>query len=261
LIEDELPYQLVNSREISPNKYVIIQDEYNNHYAEFDLADIQPGEEIKLTIEYQVEIFQLAYDLENCQGELPTEFTNPELHIESNNPQIKALAKQLSNGAQSTCETIAAIYNHIGDNLVYTYNKQNWGAQAALGAMGADCTEYASLMIALSRVVGIPSRYLEGLVFYPDEDESETLAQTEHAWLETYLPGIGWVPMDPTLGRSSINRDTYFAQIPPDHIIVSRGRNPSTLRGASYWTHLYWPGDITTIHIKDAEWIITPLEP
>jgi transglutaminase-like putative cysteine protease len=77
--------------------------------------------------------------------------------------------------------------------------------------------------------------------------------------LEVFLPSIGWTPIDPTLGRSSIKREEYFAKLPPNHIIVTRGRNSSTLRGASYWTYLYWPGNITKINIEEGDWEITPL--
>lgn len=69
----------------------------------------------------------------------------------------------------------------------------------------------------------------------------------------------GWVPADPTMGRSPVNREEHFARILPNHIIVTRGRNPSTLRGASYWTHVYWPGNSTEIRVEDFEWDITPL--
>ena len=65
--------------------------------------------------------------------------------------------------------------------------------------------------------------------------------------------------MDPTLGRSLLLRDKYFAANIPDHIIVTRGRNPSALRGASYYTHLYWPGPSAEIKIEDFGWQITPL--
>jgi len=95
------------------------------------------------------------------------------------------------------------------------------------------------------------------LNFTPQGDEA--LARQEHAWLEVFFPGIGWTPMDPTLGRSSITKEEYFAKLPPNHIIVTRGRNPSTLRGASYWTYLYWPGKSSEIKIEEGEWAITPL--
>ena len=124
--------------------------------------------------------------------------------------------------------------------------------------MGADCTEYAALLIALSRAQGIPARYFDGLL-YPIA-ETETIARLEHAWVDVYLPGIGWVSVDPTLGRSSIFRQEYFAHHTSQHIIVTLGTNPSTLRGSHYWTHLYWPGDSTKIRVKADDWEITLLD-
>jgi transglutaminase-like putative cysteine protease len=257
LISDDHPYQEVIEREISPGEYQIITDEYGNQIAEFDFSDMPPGSEIEVKIDYRVKVNQLQFDLSFCEGELPDFYTEAELHVESQNPQIISLSEELAQDQVTACERVRAFYDFIGNELVYSYNGGNWGAQAALGKMGADCTEYTSLMMALSRAAGIPARYIEGLNFTPEGEEK--LARQEHAWLEVFLPSIGWTPMDPTLGRSSIKREVYFAKLPPDHIIVTRGRNSSTMRGASYWTYLYWPGNITKINIEEGDWVITPL--
>jgi transglutaminase-like putative cysteine protease len=258
LIRDVAPYQVVESRAISPKSYQIVTDEYGNQYAEFDLADHPAGTEISVELAYQVTVFEKIVDTDGCAGPLPDEYTHPELHIESANPQIVALSEKLSRGRENACETIRAFYDYVGDELVYTYNQNDWGAQAALGPMGADCTEYSSLMIALSRAAAIPARYYTGLLYL--EGKPEGIAQTEHAWLDVFLPGAGWAAMDPTLGRALVYRDRYFAHHTPEHIIVTVGRNPSTLRGASYWSHLYWPGSSTTIQVTRAEWTITPIQ-
>ena len=255
LISDVYPYQEVLERDVSPGDYHLFTDEYGNQIAEFDFSDMQPGSEVEVQINYRVRVNQLENDLSNCYGEMPGFYTEPDLHIESQNPQIQQLSTQLSEGKRNACQQVRAFYDYIGNELVYSYNGGNWGAQGALGQMGADCTEYASLMVALSRAAGIPARYVEGLSYTPEGEEA--LARLEHAWLEVYLPGTGWTPMDPTLGRSSITREQYFAKLPADHIIVTRGRNPSALRGGSYWTYLYWPGDSTTIKIEQGEWSIT----
>jgi transglutaminase-like putative cysteine protease len=244
--------------EVSPKDYELVIDEYGNHYAEFDLSKHLPGTKKTIQIDYQVTVYDLTYDLSNCAGETPDEFTQPELHIESANPQIVSLARLASRGKGNACQQVRAFYDYIGDNLVYTYNGKNWGAQAALGSMGADCTEYAALLAALSRAQHIPARYFEGLLFL--DTETEKKAQLEHAWADVYLPGVGWVAMDPTLGRARSDRDTYFAHHTPEHIIVTLGPNPSTLRGGSYWTHLYWPGDSTNIHVDAKDWEINVVE-
>jgi len=262
LIHDIPPYQSVASRNIFPTKYTLVTDEYGNQYAEFDLSNHPPGATIEVEILYEVSVNELVYDLSTCIGKLPDEFTQPELHIESANPQIISLASKLSKGKKTVCEQVRAFYDYAGNELHYAYNRQDWGAQATFGLMGSDCSEYASLVAALSRAEGIPARYYEGLLYLEERggDQNQQIAQTEHAWVDVYLPGIGWTAMDPTMGRWATHREIYFAHYTPDHIIVTTGRNPSTLRGSSYWSHIYWPGNSTTIHIASAEWEIIPLE-
>ena len=254
LIRDFPPYQRVKSVAVSPEEYTKVVDEYGNQYAEFDFSHQPAGTSKTVTIETRVVVNELDYDLSGCNGGLPDEFVQPELHIESANPQIVDLARNLSTATESPCQKVRAFYEYVGNHLTYTYNAGDWGAQAALGPMGSDCTEYASLLIALSRAQGIPARYFEGLRYLGAGAQDS--AQIAHAWPDVFLPGIGWVALDPTLGRFPSERETYFAHYTPDHIIVSMGRNPSTLRGSSYWTHLYWPGDATKISVESTGWQI-----
>jgi transglutaminase-like putative cysteine protease len=253
LIQDFPPYQHVLSMEISPKNYQLVIDEFGNHYAEFDFSGQPAGTTQLVKIDTLVVVNELTYDLSSCQGELLDDFLQPELHIESANPQIVALANELSKGKGTACQQVRAFYDYIGDELVYTSNGQNWGAQAALGPMGADCTEYSSLLVALTRAQGIPARYFEGLLYL--DKGTEDIAKIEHAWPDVYLPTVGWTALDPTLGRTPANHEKYFAHYTPDHIIVTLGASPSVLRGSSYWTHLYWPGDSTRIRV-DGDWKI-----
>lgn len=256
LIRSIAPYQEVLSRTISPSSYTLLTDEYGNEYAEFDFSSHPPGTKFTVTITYEVVSNEITYNLGTCAGKSISGYTQAELHIESNNPQITALADELAGG--TACTSARAFYDYVGDTLTYHYNQHDWGAQAALGAMGADCTEYTDLMMALSRADGIPARYFEGLLFR--QGSTTKLAETEHAWLDVYLPGTGWTAMDPTMGRFANERDLYFAHYTPDHIIVTEGRSPSTLRGASYLTHLYWPGNSTKIKVSTLDWEIELIE-
>ena len=257
LIRDFAPYQQVSSRKISPNNYELLTDEYGNEYAEFDFSAHPPETQYRVEIDYEMTVNEITYDLSSCEGELITEYIQPELHIESANPQIVNTAKELSQ-EKNICEQARAFYDYAGDNLTYTFNQNDWGAQATMGFMGSDCTEYASLVIALNRAEEIPARYFEGLLYL--DNKTADLADSQHAWLDAYLPGVGWVAMDPTLGRTANIRENYFAHYTPNHIIVTTGRNPSTLRGSSYITHLYWPGNSTKIKLEKLDWDIELVE-
>jgi transglutaminase-like putative cysteine protease len=60
------------------------------------------------------------------------------------------------------------------------------------------CQDYTHAMLAVCRMLGIPSRYVSG---YLETAPGRTLgADASHAWVEGYLPGSGWVGFDPTNG-------------------------------------------------------------
>ena len=80
------------------------------------------------------------------------------------------------------------------------------------------CIHFASAAVVLLRAAGIPARYVEG--YMSGIDSSGTARVTEdqaHAWVEYWLPGLGWVSMDPTPSSN---------QTPPDP--TTRPTEPTT---------------------------------
>lgn len=59
------------------------------------------------------------------------------------------------------------------------------------------CQDYAHLMLSCVRSWGIPSRYVSGYL-YDSQDRSGTADNATHAWVECWLPEMGWMPFDPT---------------------------------------------------------------
>lgn len=61
------------------------------------------------------------------------------------------------------------------------------------------CQDFTQLMIGVGRALGIPARYVSGLV-HPDN--TRYLGATEtHAWCELLFPSIGWIGFDPANHR------------------------------------------------------------
>lgn len=75
-----------------------------------------------------------------------------------------------------------------------------------------NAVDFASAAVFAYRVEGIPARYVEGYLAPESEiaaSASGTVTLTDknsHAWVEVYLDGVGWVPVDVTPG---FYYDTY----------------------------------------------------
>jgi transglutaminase-like putative cysteine protease len=61
------------------------------------------------------------------------------------------------------------------------------------------CRDFAVLMMAAVRSLGLAARFVSGYIFTPGlEPSGVTGAGATHAWMQVYLPGAGWVDLDPT---------------------------------------------------------------
>lgn len=61
------------------------------------------------------------------------------------------------------------------------------------------CQDFTQLMIGVSRALGVPARYVSGLV-HPDSGQYVGAAET-HAWCELHFPSAGWIGFDPANHR------------------------------------------------------------
>jgi transglutaminase-like putative cysteine protease len=77
----------------------------------------------------------------------------------------------------------------------------------ALAQRHGVCQDFAHIMIACFRTLGLPARYVSGyLLTQPPPGEARLIgADASHAWVSVYLPGADgpgdWAEFDPTNGR------------------------------------------------------------
>ncbi|HRF99431.1 MAG TPA: transglutaminase family protein, partial [Aggregatilineales bacterium] len=77
------------------------------------------------------------------------------------------------------------------------------------------CQDYSHVMIAMARHLRIPCRYVSGYLFIEREEERHIANDASHAWVEAFLPELGWVGFDPTNNQMAGHR----------HIRVALGRD------------------------------------
>jgi transglutaminase-like putative cysteine protease len=86
------------------------------------------------------------------------------------------------------------------------------------------CQDYAHVALSLLRMLGVPSRYVSGYLFRPNSAELET-----HAWVECFLPSVGWLGIDPTHGELAgqshvaVAVGRSYADVPPNRGVYRGG--------------------------------------
>jgi transglutaminase-like putative cysteine protease len=63
------------------------------------------------------------------------------------------------------------------------------------------CRDLAVLLIAALRSLGIAARFVSGYLHLADDDDIHLTGGNTHAWVQVYVPGPGWVDVDPSSGR------------------------------------------------------------
>jgi transglutaminase-like putative cysteine protease/predicted glutamine amidotransferase len=77
------------------------------------------------------------------------------------------------------------------------------------------CQDFANLFICVARLLGVPARYVCGYLFTGEKAPNSRMADASHAWVQVYLPEVGWKGFDPTNG--------VLTQT--EHVRVAAGRN------------------------------------
>lgn len=124
---------------------------------------------------------------------------------------VAALAKQLSAGCETTVDEITKVYEYTVNNISYDYELAKSvqsgyipDLEAVLESKKGICFDYAALMTAMLRSLGIPTKLVVGYT-----------GELYHAWINTYTKESGWVEasiyfdgsqwklMDPTFAASA----------------------------------------------------------
>jgi transglutaminase-like putative cysteine protease len=89
------------------------------------------------------------------------------------------------------CQYVYKNFEYIkGVTTVETTLDEIWKIKAGV------CQDFAHLLMVMLRLVGIPARYVSGYIC-PNRDGMRGEGAT-HAWAEAYIPGYGWLGIDPT---------------------------------------------------------------
>lgn len=111
---------------------------------------------------------------------------------------VKALVDRITAGKTTVLAKAKAIYDWSCENMYRDPETRGCGTGDVcllLTAPGGKCTDIHSVFVALCRAAGVPAREIFGIRMGKEAVADITTGQ--HCWAEFFLPGYGWVPVDP----------------------------------------------------------------
>lgn len=118
--------------------------------------------------------------------------------------------------AMSTVDCLLAVNNEIFHKIKYL-RRQKAGVlpcEQTLARGAGSCRDSAWLLAQVFRHMGLASRFVSGYQIHLATDESgaEHDISDLHAWTEVYIPGAGWIGLDPTAGLLAAEKHIPLAR-------------------------------------------------
>jgi len=213
--ESELLYLSITGSEQTPWLY---HDRFNNTFDIFNNTALAQGNSIKYSSRYNITMNEITFgDIDNYDPGYDVQNPIFDLYCNNSEEYYNITDSDLINAANNECgiETGDApvtkarkICTFVTNNLTFTSQTQERGASWAYDNKQGDCSEYASLMITLLRIHGIPARKVHGYLASDDFNFKPYLGYTRsstmtgitgHTWVEYYVPNIGWIACEPQI--------------------------------------------------------------
>ncbi len=153
-----------------------------------------------------VELWGIKYQFQPQDGENLPELQpemqerylvdNDELAMDT--PIIREAARDAVGKETNLLRQMYDIRNYVYDRLSYGIKPHIDTPDVALRRGVGSCGEYLGVLLALSRLNGIASRTVGRYKCppYPLLRNLPLIPDFNHVWLEFYLPGFGWLPME-----------------------------------------------------------------
>lgn len=157
-----------------------------------------------------------VWDLENALPDFPEQVRIRYLQIpDSIDPEVGQLAARLTAGTDSPYAKAKALETALR-RIPYADDIQS--APPGTDPVGyflfdlqrGYCDYYATSMVMMLRMLGIPSRLATGYAegeYQPDTQEYLVKNMDAHTWVEVYFPGLGWIEFEPTASESALQRE------------------------------------------------------
>ncbi len=156
--------------------------------------------------------------------EIDQEVFEPYLQLPDTLPdRVGDLANEIVRGAKTPYQKARAIESYFSrngfryetDNVAIPGEDVDYVDQFLFETKVGYCDNFSTSMVVMLRSVGIPARWVKGFMggeLIDSTGASKTYEITNnnaHSWVEAYIPEVGWVNFEPTIGFSNMRNIEY----------------------------------------------------
>jgi transglutaminase-like putative cysteine protease len=194
------------------------QDPFSNYQAR--LVFPQRTREFTVTVDLVVEMAvynPFDFFLEPSAEQFPFRYEPllaqelaPYLHAEPAGPLVQEYLERIDRKPRPTVDFLVQLNQQVQQDVRYLIRMEA-GVQTpehTLAQASGSCRDSGWLLVQLLRHLGLAARFVSGYLIQlaPDVKSLDGPSGTEvdftdlHAWCEVFLPGAGWIGLDPTSG-------------------------------------------------------------
>ena len=143
-------------------------------------------------------------------------------------PLIQEAAKEAIGTETNILRKILRIRNYVYDRMSYGIKPHIDAPDVALDRGVGSCGEYVGILLALARLNGIACRTVGRYKCPPDPDKRNVSLEPDfnHVWVEFYVPGLGWFPMESNVDdviEGGPYPTRFFMGLPWYHAEIAKG--------------------------------------
>jgi hypothetical protein len=233
--------------------------------AVFKFETLAPGERHIFGWKALLEVRSIKYritpkDVENLP-EIPPEFQERYLvdddELAMDTSIVRRAARDAVGSETNLLRKMYNIRNYVYDELSYGIKPYIDTPDIVLERGVGSCGEYVGVLLALCRLNGIPCRTVGRYKCPPQSEHQGVPLQPDfnHVWLEFYIPGLGWLPMESNpddVGNDGQYPTRFFMGLSWYHIEIGKGIPFETLssQGARLTKDDVPIGDLAINHIR-----------